>query len=478
MDPVTNEVQVNVGHGKINALNLIKNQYTISLLHEALRIGILNRREANSIQVQIMMILKDVIIGYTKGESSSVTYDTAERLLNSILYSIDAYTLYCSSPEEAVEHLKASPLKGIYLNGLEKVREWLEETKLLYDEVRENKLNVHLEPYNLTIQEGIPLFLKNYGIVFDSHITMASIDYPLVFDDMTIRGVVYIKNYLINLKTETEFCRNFSEQDIEMLLSSFGRKINMDYKIELINIFELVFNNAVFSIMSGNTDKDLIVSQYHFDLLNDKLKSSDNSMVSQVIEQAVEKLIHNLNIDEPYLLNYISLHKTNFIKRVINAVKNGSLDSIIITGKEENMGSKAMIFRNGERMSDDKFISSVKRLMNLKKVADKIIFIKSNFSSLYDFIDVLNSDCLFGDEYEMLFSTLGDMELAMLSKIVFYEELRGNSTNLSSIIKGKNEGETEWQIHYIQFIQKINKSRIELIEVFINEIQYEEISFY
>lgn len=477
MEVAENKNQAVAIYGRIRPSNLAKNQYTISLLQEALRNRLLSRQEIDSIEVQLMMILKDVIMRYTKGESSSVTNDTAESLLKSILYSIDAYALSCSSPEEAVEHLKKVPLKEIYARGLERVREWFEETKSLYDEVKRKKLDVKLESYNLTIRD-IPIFLKNYGIVFGAHNAMASIDYQLVFDDMSVQGVLYMKNYLENLKIETEFCRNFREEDIEILLESFGRKINMDYKIELINIFELVFNNAVFNIMAGNMDKGLTIAECHFNRLNDELKSLSSPMISKCIDQAVDKLIGILNIDGPYLLSYIYLYKNTFLERVINAVENDCLGSIVIVGKEEHKAKSTILFDNNERMSDEKFKSAVKRLVRMKNASDKISFIKSNFSSLHDFMDVLNSDCIFGDEYDALFGALGDLELAILFKIVFYEELREGLENLPPIVDTDDERETEWHSQFIRYFKKIGRNRIELIKSLIDDIQYEEISFY
>lgn len=464
--------------GKINKSNLKQNQYTVSLLHEAFRAGLLNRQELNNIQVQVMLILKDLILNYTKGESSSVTTEIAERLLNSILYSIDAYTLSCGSPEAAIKHLQTIDLKIIYKKGVERVYHWFEETKKLYKEIIKNRLYIQLESYNLTINEAIPLFFKKYNILFDSHSTMTVIDYPLVFDDMSIRGVLYIKNYLEHLRIETEFCKYFNVQDIEKVLSNFGRMIGMDYKIELINIFELVFNNAVFSAMSGNIAGNLVISKYHFNLLNKKLKSLSTEEISLSIEAAIKKLIDSFNINDSSILDYIDQYKTIFIQRSINAVKNDSLSSIIVTEKEEKAKGNVLVLKEGERMSNDKFNLVIKKLTKLTRTADKINFIKSTVSSLYDFIDILNSNCLFGNEFKALFNVLDNMELAVLVKVIFYEELRDGFSRLSSILSNGKKVEIEWKIHFIEFVKELSEERVQLIESCLSKIEFEEIKFY
>lgn len=471
-------VQTLVAHGKINPSNLKRNQYMISLLHEALRVELLNRQEANQIQVQLMLILKEVMLRYTKGESSSVTTETAESLLLSILYAMDAYTLSCSSPEEAIRHLQSMPLNKVYEKGVERIAQWFEETKKLYKEIRKNKLNIPLEAYQLTICEGIPLFFKKYGIIFDSHNTMASIDYPLALDDTSIQGVLYMKHYLEHLKLENEFCKYFSTKDIEKVLSDFGRMIRMDYKIELINLFEMVFNNAVFSVLAGGNAAALLLSKSHFDRVNRKLRSFDSVEISQGIEGAIERLIGILNITRPELVDYIHRYKPVFIERVVNAARNDSLSSIIIFEKEDRRKANTLVFKEGERMSDDSFKGMIKKLMKLASKEDKIDLIKSGICSLYDFMDILNSDCLFGDEFEALFDALGDMELAILASMVFYEELRGNSSGLASILLQEKEVEHEWQKRYIEFVQKLGENRVVRIENCFGEIEYEEITFY
>lgn len=82
------------------------------------------------------------------------------------------------------------------------------------------------------------------------------------------------------------------------------------------------------------------------------------------------------------------------------------------------------------------------------------------------------------DEYEALFKTFGDVELAILIKIVFYEELRNDEKDLSSLYDKEEEHESEWQARFIEFIKNIDRNRQEAIEKFVYDIDYEEISFY
>ena len=113
--------------------------------------------------------------------------------------------MHLNNPEKAIALLKNGNVNNAYEQGVDLIRHCFKETKHLYQEIYNNKLDVAVEAYNITIDESIPLFLKKYGIIFDAHNTMASIDYPLANDDMRIQGVYYLKQYLTHLKVETNF---------------------------------------------------------------------------------------------------------------------------------------------------------------------------------------------------------------------------------------------------------------------------------
>lgn len=467
-------------YGEIKKSHLNQNQYTISLLHKALSVELINKQQFYGIQIEIMNLLKDLIARYTKEESSSVTTDTAEGILNSVLYAIDMYLIRFDSPEEAIADLKALSIKEIYEKAVVLVNQCFEETKKLFNKVYRERLDIKLDAYNATLKDAIPAFLNKYGIIFESHNTMASIDYPLAvnIDDRSIRGVLFIKKYLEHMDIEDQFCNYFSIEDIEKILSIFGRSIKMEYRIELINIFELVFNNSAFSTLAGKSSRKLAISKYDYQLISEQLTRLNSSMISLLINDTVKKMIAALNISNPDMLDYIDKYKDILIRRVINAVENDSLSSIIITEKEEEQSGSILLFKEGERMSDADFKSLVKKLTGLSKTADKINLIKTGIKSLHDFVDILNSDCLFGDEFEDLFNSMGDMELAILAKMVFYEELRGSLPDLALIISQKIVVEADWQEVFISFINNMDEARIKLIENYLKEVDYEEISFY
>lgn len=467
-----------VTQGKINQARLLQNQYTLSILNEGLRVGLLNSEEVQGTQRQLMSILESLIRRYTQGESSSVTSETAVSILTSILYAVDAYLYHLDDPDKAIDVLKKGNIASAYEQGVDLIRHCLEETKQLYKELNNNKLDIAVEAYNITIDESIPVFLKKYGIIFDAHNTMASIDYPLAIDDMSIQSVYYLRQYLTHLKMETQFCLLFDKDDLQHLLVNYGRICGFDYRIELFNIFELVFNNAVFSTLSGGHANQIKISINQYEQLNDLFHKLNDSQIQSIILKAVDRLQEHFNIIDLQMNDYLNQCGMNLVQRIKNVIKHNRLETVVIVEKELTSKSIVTAFKASDRMSDNRFRSLVEKITNYEKTVDKVNLIRNNFHSLPDYIDMLNSDCLLADEYKQLFKTFGEVELAILVKIVFYEELRDNATDLSSLYVEEKMYENEWQNHFIEFIQSIDINKKNAIEGCVNDIDYEEISFY
>lgn len=335
----------------IRKSRLLRNQYTISLMNEGLREGLLTSWEMIRIQSEFMQILQELIKKYTQGESTSVTTETAESIMTSIMYAADAYLFSFEEPEKAITYLNTFDFRQIYAKGVEKVSQCFEETKQLYKEITVNKLKVPVDAYNMTIDESLPIFLRKYNIIFDAHNTMASIDYPLAIDDMRLQGVFYMKQYLERLKMENEFCTMFDQRKLLDLLVHYGRECRFNYRIELFNIYELMLNNAIFSILSGGDADDIRISESQYKRLEKQIMSLTEPQIRSVISDAIGRLQQALPIN-PQLKEYMDGGKEELVQRVANAAKYNSLQTVIITEREAGAKSIVIAFNVEDRMSD------------------------------------------------------------------------------------------------------------------------------
>lgn len=442
--------------------NLDPNNYSISILNEALHLGLIDHSTMDAVQAKAMEILADLICKYTKGESSSLRVETSQRLLMSVFYAIDAGQGSDSDPQEALESLINDDLREIYKQGLDALELNLKACRDLYEETHKTKLHIPNDAYHSTIDE-MQDFFKSYDILYNAQYATANIDYPLLFDDMDIEGVFYIKQYLEKLNLENRICSLYPIRDINQLLVNYSRVYRINTRETLINILEIVISNAIFSILSGNRGSQLNISSEQFGQLNQRLLNFDRSRFTALLSEAIEVLIVDLQIEAPAEKEYIRNFHAVLFPRFINALDNNSLNNLIIVNAKATQQFDIM-FDEGNSLDDEHFRQVVQNIMACAKPEDKSAIIRSEIQSLGDFIDILEAECLFEEEYHVLFNHLGDMELSILARIVFIEDIRTNLMNFSLQNPEETPQELDWQAAFCEYLQLLSPERIETIE--------------
>jgi hypothetical protein len=112
-----------------------------------------------------MLLLKDLILEYTGGESTSIRTETAERLFNSIYYTLDACISSIDDAMEALAILKKLHIVDIYHQGAETIKVCVDQTESMLKRVGNDRLGFGTEAYQLLFDD-LSLFFKNYDIRF------------------------------------------------------------------------------------------------------------------------------------------------------------------------------------------------------------------------------------------------------------------------------------------------------------------------
>jgi len=317
-------------HSPIKPINIDYNHFTLSLLNEGLRSEILAASQVEQVQVKLMLLLSETILQYTRNESSSVKVETAENILQSILYNIDFYLMRFPSFEQAIDALLNMPLAELCIQGLKLVNQEVILAKQLLKEVQETKLPVSLIAYNDTIYKAISEFFSTYDAKFNAHDTQASIDYPLLFDDIHSTGITYIKRYLENLKLENELCSHFSLSNINLLLEGYGRKYRMNYRDVLINIPELILKNALCLTIIGKQKDTLLMNKVECRYLESHLQNLSAQQLASLLQSAMRKLISSFSGTNLALESYVQPLINAFCPSFYNAVNQRRLSDLLV----------------------------------------------------------------------------------------------------------------------------------------------------
>ncbi|ASA19545.1 DUF6179 domain-containing protein [Paenibacillus donghaensis] len=251
-----------------------------------------------------------------------------------------------------------------------------------------------------------------------------------------------------------------------------------DYRIELFNIYELMLHNVIFSVLSGGEASQVKISEYQFERLERDLTQATPIQVDFLVREAMVRLQNELYIIEPSLTECMDQCRDTLVQRIVNTAHSRSMHALILTRQEERLKPLEFSLNPDDHLSDIELRKLLAEIMKSDKKEDKALLIKSRLYSLHDYLDVFESDSLYGDEYEAVFVLFGDTELAILAKIVFYEELRSDFLDFETIVSDSSGSDDDWRSHYIEFMQGLDADRLRSIEKLINMIDYEEIKFY
>lgn len=444
-------------------LGSIKRDYTVNVL----KWGYLNKQFSEnfilSVQQDIGNLLKEKIKKYCKGLSTSVTVEVGEQLLEAIYYTIDANFVNNFNMEKAVDLFKKNSIKDLCEEGERKLKDLFDETRDLYERVCENKYDTELIAYNDTLIEEFGKSFDVYDMDFNPQDIDISVDYPLIFGDLDQRGIYYVKNYLETIEIENMFCNCFDNRDVETLLDINAKRYKLNYRDLLTNVFEIAINNTILSIIVDDDFEDFYIYSEEINYLKNNLNQEN---VEQKVDEAVKKMVVSLNIENHDLLQYINLYKYRFIDQLKSALTENSLESMAVICDEylDVDLSKNKLTINPNTLSDEEFREILEEIQEESDINKKIEIIKTKINSFEDFNDILKADCFYGEDYNLLFDSLDELELTLLVRVMFYEEIEMEKFNLLKELFKGSEYDYAWQEAYVEYMknQMIDKiSRIQ-----------------
>lgn len=230
---------------------------------------------------------------------------------------------------------------------------------------------------------------------------------------MNFMGIEYVYNYLYHLSLENEFCNKFNIDEINKLLKGYDKKC----ELLLINIFELVLINSLGLIICNKDLNSLNINNLDREIIKNKLEKLTIEELNAELIKDSEICLEVLEIKNTELMTYIKKGILNIALLINERIKLNKLEKVFISFNEEEP-NEIIEYIDGKKMANSKFKKLTEEIRECSLVEDKILLIKNNIKSLEDLVDMLNADCLFGDEYITLFKSLSKMEIVLLSKYI------------------------------------------------------------
>ncbi|MGI6070646.1 MAG: DUF6179 domain-containing protein [Blautia sp.] len=176
---------------------------------------------------------------YTSGESSSVTYETAQMLMEAVIYCIEEWE---RSLGNALVAKDLPPAQEACKAGYEQVVKKVRKARKTYHRILKGFQDYGCENYRDTLQKGIPAFFIHYDARFRPQDHILTLDYPLIRDYGQQNGIDRICRYLSGIAVEKELLECFPAEGIRRLLEETEDTYGTGY---MGNLCDLVLTRAI-----------------------------------------------------------------------------------------------------------------------------------------------------------------------------------------------------------------------------------------
>lgn len=164
---------------------------------------------------ELMPVLARLADRFTSKESTSVSYDTAQQLMEAVLYCIEE----CEGERQGV--LLAGDqidYMAAYEEGYRIAYEKVLQAKKIYHQIVAGFEDFKCKNYRDTIIRGMPVFFEKYDVRFAPQNHILSLDYPVLNLNPDRKGIDLILEYLEQIAYEQRFLKHFSRKGIMDLL--------------------------------------------------------------------------------------------------------------------------------------------------------------------------------------------------------------------------------------------------------------------
>lgn len=269
---------------------------------------------------ELFPILGQLAEKYTAFESTSVSRETAKRLMEAVLYCIhEAEQLQTDSPVPA-EGLSA---RRAYELGAAAVEEKTRAALALYHETLQIFDSYGNRCLYDTFQLGLPEFFKWYDPKFAPQETILTLDYPLLngFSEQT--GIDRIYRFIECVHLEQRFLNGFPEGAVRSILSRY----NSQYEGLVENICEIVLTALAGRLLAGKPFSEQEFAHEDFLRIRGIFTKAGLPQITQQLKNAVAAFIKEYFSDSAGLTTYLSGALENIAFRLKNAAENDTLSS-------------------------------------------------------------------------------------------------------------------------------------------------------
>lgn len=271
---------------------------------------------------ELFPILGRLAEKYTAFESTSVSCETAARLMEAVLYCIHE-----TEQQQADSLIPAEGLSAwrAYTLGAAAVEEKTRAALALYHETLQTFDSYGNRCLYDTFQKGLPEFFKWYDTKFAPQETILTLDYPLLRDLSGQTGIDRVYGFIECVRLEQVFLGGFPEGAVEGILSRYCQR----YGDLAENICEIVLTSFAGHILAGKPLSGQEFAHEDFLQIQNVFAKVDLQGITQQLKSAAAALVREYYGGCAGLAGYLSGAMGDIAFRLKNAAENNALSALL-----------------------------------------------------------------------------------------------------------------------------------------------------
>lgn len=255
---------------------------------------------------------------YTGLASTSVSYEKAEQLMEAVLYCVEA--VGWPDHGSAVSAGKL-PARRAYEIGLAHVEEKAKTALALYQELLPRFTDYGSRCLRDVFIEGMPGFFKWYDVKFQPQNTILTLDYPVLKDLSSYRGIYKIYEYLRCLSWEQDFLAGFPEDYVLDVL----RTSHPAYQDSMENLCEILFAVVIKHILANKPLSERIWEERDLLLVKSVFAENDTLKIQRHLRYGVKSFLEQHYENGGELFIYLTESMGDILIRLRVAAENSSV---------------------------------------------------------------------------------------------------------------------------------------------------------
>ncbi len=271
---------------------------------------------------ELLPIVSELAQKYAGYESTSITYEKAQSLMEAVLYCLNEYEN--AHTDSLVQ--RAISVKEQYHTGAKLLSEKVESVRKIFNEMSSRFEDFGVKCLYDTVQKGIPQFLKWYDIKFCPQDTILTLDYPLLIDCSSLTGADAVYQYIRAIRTEQIFLGRFDRNYVMSVLE----KYNYDYREMIENICSIVLTNIIGHMAIQKPFHDVDFQYKEYLQLSKVFAGKSISAIENTVKAFIKKIVNQFYEDDMDVFGYLCNETHNIAVRIYTANQHGQLSRIFV----------------------------------------------------------------------------------------------------------------------------------------------------